>query len=54
VDKQLEVVNWHFFQASHLVDPYTLFTVVLGFDKESTQIILIRGDQPDENADKAR
>jgi hypothetical protein len=50
----MQTVRRHFFQASHLVDQYTLLTVILGFDKESTQIILIRGGQPDENPDKAR
>jgi hypothetical protein len=53
VDDSLHTVRWHFFPPSHSPDPYTYFTVILGFDKESTQIILLSGVKPDENADKA-
>jgi hypothetical protein len=38
---------------SHIVDLYTFFTVFLGFDKESAQIILLSRGEPDENPDKA-
>jgi hypothetical protein len=53
VDDSLHTVRRHFFQASHLVDQYTLLTTILGFDKESTQIILLSGGKSDENPDKA-